>query len=160
MGLVGWWRRVERDNLKQIKDEEKKQEIEVKMSSIRKRQTSAKHFFINKFFPDKEDRVEPDVESSQPGIILSTPSKSIIEVAILLTTGSKRKREVLEGKESKMKKQKLAPSIAREILFLEGKSNSQEFELGTAQHALMRSGDLVEPVSKSTAGGLQGYEGK
>ena len=27
VGLVGWWRRVERENLKQIKDEEKKQEI-------------------------------------------------------------------------------------------------------------------------------------
>ena len=55
------------------------------------------------------------MESSQPGIILSTPSKSIIEVAILLTTGSKRKREVLEGKESKMKKQKVSPRIARKI---------------------------------------------
>ena len=77
-----------------------------------------------------------------------------------MTTGSKRKREVLEGKESKMKKQKVSPRIARKIQFFEDKSNAQEFELGTAQHALMRSGDLVEPVSKSTAGGLQGYEGK
>ena len=91
---------------------------------------------------------------------MSTTSKSISEVAILLTTGSKRKREVIEGKESKMKKRKVSPRIARKILFFEEKSNAQEFELGTAQQALMGSSDLAGQVSKLTAGGQQGYEGK
>ena len=81
-----------------IKDEEKKQRIEVKTYSIRKSQTSAKHFFIKKFFPDKEDEIGPDVDENEPDSkLLSIPSRSIPDVAILLTCGSKRKREYLGG---------------------------------------------------------------
>ena len=60
VGLVGWWRRVERENLKQIKDEEKKQRIEAKTSSIRKSQTSAKLSFVRKFFADTKNKPEQE----------------------------------------------------------------------------------------------------
>ena len=48
VGLVGWWRRVENENIRRIKDHEKKQEEGVRKSSDRKSQSSANL----SFFPD------------------------------------------------------------------------------------------------------------
>ena len=111
VGLVGWWRRVEKENLRRINDHEKKQEEGVRKSSDRKSQSSANFSFIKKFFPDKEDEIGPDLDENEPDTkLLSTPSRSIPDVAILLTTGSKWKREYLSG--GIIKTQKVSLSIA------------------------------------------------
>jgi hypothetical protein len=147
VGLVGWWRRVE---------SEKKQEKGVRKSSDRQSQSSAKLSFVKKFFPDKVDKIELEVDENEPKTkLLSTPRKSIPDVAILSTTGSKRKRDYLSG--GILKKQKVSPSIARKILFFEEKSkiNTQDLELGTAQNNLVRSSDLAGLASKFTAGRQQ-----
>ena len=149
VGLVGWWRRVE---------SEKKQEKAVRKSSDRQSQSSAKLSFIKKFFPDKVDKIGLEVDKNEPETkLLSTPRRSIPDVAILLTTGSKRKRESLGG--GILKKQKVSPSNARKILFVEEKSkiNTLDLELGTAQQNLLRSSDLAGLDSKFTAGRQQGY---
>ena len=157
VGLVGWWRRIEKETERQMKDSER----EIRKSYVRKSQTSAKLSFIKKFFPDTEDKLEPDVDTvpqlkSKPDIILSTPSRDRdMDVAILIETGSKRKGEYLE--ERKFKKQKVSPSIAKKLLFFEGKCNMQENEPGTAQCTLLGCSDLAGQVSDSTAGRQQGY---
>ena len=112
--LVGWWRRVENENIRRIKDHEKKQEKGVRKSSDRQSQSSAKLSVIKKFFPDKVDKIGLEVDENEPDTkLLSTSRRSIPDVAILLTTGSKRKREYLGG--GIPKKQKVSPSIARKF---------------------------------------------
>ena len=49
VGLVGWWRRMEKENERQVKGRERKQEKEVRMTCNRKSQTSAKLSFVRKF---------------------------------------------------------------------------------------------------------------
>jgi hypothetical protein len=105
-----------------MKDGERKHGGKAKVYSIRKRQTSAKVFFVRKFFPDTKDKPEPEVgtnpqtrlkpihkaRKSKPEIVLSTAKK---DVAIIEPkTGSKRQTKFME--ERKSKKQKVSPSIA------------------------------------------------
>ena len=95
--LVGWWRRVENENIRRIKDNEKKQEKGVRKSSDRQSQSSAKLSFMKKFFPDKVDEIGLEVDENEPDTkLLSTPRRRILNVAILLTTGSKWKKEYLK----------------------------------------------------------------
>ena len=79
--------------------EKERQGEGVRKSPDRKSQSSAKLSFIKKFFPDKEDEIGPDCDLNEPDTkLLSTQSRSIPDVAILLTTGSKWKREYLSGR--------------------------------------------------------------
>ena len=96
------WRRVEKENERQVKERDRKQKKEARISSNRKSKTSAKLSFVRKFFPATKEKPElvvgkkpymqskPQTRISEPGIVLSTPKR---EVATLKPeTGSKGKR--------------------------------------------------------------------